>query len=176
MGIRVCGLLAVCAGVAIASGVEAGPLTPPGAPSSSYKTLVDVEPRTALYATGAGIVISQEGSYYLAENVPAYALQSAIEIQAPNVTLDLNGFTITGSTEVGVDHGIAIASSASNATIYNGTIRDCNAGIIGTNADHVTVRDVRVIDTQSSHGIVLDNNAMVIDCHIENVPGDGIGI
>jgi hypothetical protein len=72
--VRTC--LVPAALVLSAGALIAGPLAPPPGPiASSYKTLSEVEPRTAVNATNtpgdAGCVyrISQHGSYYLTGNI-----------------------------------------------------------------------------------------------------------
>src|SRR5262252_4521225 len=90
-------LLVLAASVALA-----GPLNPPPGPvASSYKTLTEVEPRTAINAantpgdSGCLFKITQPGSYYLAANVQGVAGKSGIDIASGNVTIDLNGFSLT---------------------------------------------------------------------------------
>ena len=78
------------------AGYAQGPLNPPaGAPVPSMKTLDQIEARTAIESLP--YTISTSGSYYLAKNLQFAATSGdAISITAPNVTLDLNGFTISG--------------------------------------------------------------------------------
>lgn len=107
-----------------------GPLAPPpGPPLPSMKTLDQVEARIPLTAAtapgtaGAVHVISTPGSYYLTGNVQGVTGKDGILIEASNVTVDLNGFTLTGTA--GSLHGIALSRSntdRSNLTIRNGTI------------------------------------------------------
>ena len=72
-----------------------GPLSPPGAPAPTMKTLEQIEPRTPI--SSAGYVISNSGSYYLTSNLTAGAGEVGITVSADDVTIDLNGFTLTGS-------------------------------------------------------------------------------
>src|SRR5215831_11784420 len=75
-----------------------GPLTPPGAPAPTMKSLDQIEPRTpidAAHTPGDGsnlFNITNSGSYYLTTNVIATSGKSGIRILADNVTIDLNGF------------------------------------------------------------------------------------
>jgi len=76
----------------------------------------------ATIATSGGFpyTISQTGSYKLSGNivVPSSAF-NAIKITAANVTLDMNGFTLSCLT---CTSGLAIDSSASGTAISNGAI------------------------------------------------------
>ena len=74
-----------------------GSLTPPGAPAPTMKSLAQIEPRTPI--SSAPFTISVPGSYYLTTNVTVSA-GDAIIIAANNVTLDLNGFTISSTRPV----------------------------------------------------------------------------
>ena len=103
-----------------------GPLTPPGAPAPTMKTLNQIEPRTAI--TSLPFIISAGGSYYLTKSFAQnFTGLDAITIQADNVTVDFCGFTIqqTNATAsiVGVRIGsIPINTPLRNAVIKNGTI------------------------------------------------------
>src|SRR5437870_4623321 len=94
------------------SALAQGSLTPPGAPAPSMKTLAQIEPRTAI--SSAPYVISLPGSYYLTTNV-SVAASNAITISANQVTLDLNGFTISSTAPVAT--GSAILLAGGNADI-----------------------------------------------------------
>jgi len=96
-----------------------GPLSPPGTPAPTMKTLEQIEPRTPI--SSAGYVITQSGSYYLISNLTAVAAQDGITVHADDVTIDLNGFTLIGSgTNSG--HGIYQTNSLRNLRVYNGKV------------------------------------------------------
>jgi len=109
----------------------AGPLDPPAGPvTSTYKTLTEVEPRIAINATNTpGDVsslykITQPGSYYLTGNIVGVAGKHGIVIGASGVTLDLNGFDVSGVPGMGVFDGVrADGNGLVNITIMNGSIR-----------------------------------------------------
>jgi hypothetical protein len=120
---------AVAFGLGAAVVVTAGPLDPPtGAIAPTYKTLSEVEPRTAINATNTPgdanslYRITQEGSYYLTGNVAGVANKHSILILASNVTIDLNGFTIKGISTS--RDGIRGEGSLTNIRIRNGMVRD----------------------------------------------------
>src|SRR4029434_7246959 len=75
-----------------------GPLTPPGVPAPTMKTLDQIEARTPLAGGSTPIIVSQPGSYYLTGNVTISTTDHGITIAGvvKNVTIDLNGFTLAG--------------------------------------------------------------------------------
>lgn len=149
-----------------------GNLTPPGAPAPTMKTLSQIEARIPI--TNAGYAVGQSGSYYLTRNLHATNGQDGIIVSADNVTIDMNGFTLTGSgTNSG--HGIVQVLPYYSLRVYNGKVffwrGPSKAGIYaqGENNqfDHIEATD-------NSDGIVAMNNAIVSDCAASFNKGDGI--
>jgi hypothetical protein len=158
--------------------VSAGSLTPPAGPvSPTMKNLLDVEPRTAIrndFISITPIVISQPGSYYLAEDIQAIHSQFGIEITASNVTLDLNGFTVYGNTEVGSLDGIQVTGLRTNITIRNGVVRDFfGKGIDMVTASKSLVEQVRATNN-GGHGIHIGENSVVDRCISTNNGAGGV--
>lgn len=98
-----------------------GTLLPPGAPAPTMKPLDEVEPRIAV--TGPlPLTLSGPGSYYLTDALTLAATdQNGITIDAANVTLDLNGFAVTGPGS-GTGIGIFVNAGANNFSLCNGTV------------------------------------------------------
>jgi hypothetical protein len=96
--------------------------------------------------TGALHVISAPGSYRLTSDLSVPSGQSGIRIAASDVTLDLNGFTISSQSAIGLAlHGVT-APALTNVEIRNGTIRDFpTSGVHLPNGLLHRVIDVRVI-------------------------------
>ncbi|MBI5283874.1 MAG: right-handed parallel beta-helix repeat-containing protein [Chloroflexi bacterium] len=169
-------VLILAAGITIvamlATEARGGPLDPPGAPSS---TLPLVEPRTPIRqpasAAGFPIAISAPGSYYLAENITGVVGKAGIEITASGVTLDLNGFTLTGAA--GSADGIATAT-VQNLSIGHGTVR--NWGSVGIYADFAydsTYEDLRLYGN-IGEGVRASGNSLI--SHVVSTGNGGHGI
>src|ERR1017187_7620780 len=97
-----------------------GSLTPPGAPVPTMKSLDQIEARTPIAA--APFTISNSGSYYLTGNLTVNS-SSAITIATNQVTLDLNGFTISSTAPSAAGSGILLVSGLTDITIVNGHIK-----------------------------------------------------
>src|ERR1039458_625653 len=97
-----------------------GSLTPPGAPAPTMKTLAQIEPRTPI--SSVPFTITQPGSYYLTKNL-AVTSGNAIVISAEDVTLDLNGFTLSSPEASPAGTGILLNGTKRNIAIRNGFIR-----------------------------------------------------
>jgi len=109
-----------------------GALTPPGAPAPTMKTLAQIEPRTPI---SAPFTITRPGSYYLTTNLSVTS-GDAIVINTNQVTLDLNGFTISSTAPSVSGYGIALAVPGGNTdiAIFNGHIKGGltnNGGVFG---------------------------------------------
>jgi hypothetical protein len=98
-----------------------GSLTPPGAPAPTMKSLDQIEARTAITNTASLVTISQPGSYYLTRNLTV-STGDGIDITTNNVTLDLNGFTISSTAASATGTGISLNGALSDITIVNGHI------------------------------------------------------
>ncbi len=116
---------------------------------------------------GLPIVICQSGSYRLTGNLAIPGADTdGIDINADNVTLDLNGFTISGpakctpgtfpvqctptGTGIGVNSLPGLKSFHDNITVRNGTVRG-----------------------MGNSGVLLNDGALVEDLHVESNAGSG---
>lgn len=165
---------------AVAALLFAGPLSPPAGPiASTYKTLHEVEPRIVINATNTPssalgtFSITQPGSYYLTGNVTGEVGKHGILIAADGVTIDLNGFTLTGVPGAfsGVGHSV---SSYRNVTVRNGTATGWGNGVAITGAGN-RVEGVRVSDNVGI-GILLSINGIVESCTATDNGTNGISV
>lgn len=103
---------------------------------------------------GFPVTISQPGSYRLTGNLTVSDPDlSAVEITAPDVTLDLNGFTLQGPTSCagtpptctpsGLGSGFTV--TANDVTIRNGTIRGFpDRGIFADSTNQLRAEDLHI--------------------------------
>lgn len=119
-----------CASFAWVNFVNAqGILTPPGSPAPTMKSLDQVEPRIVVDAShtpgdsNSLFKITQPGSYFLTTNLTGVSGKHGISIESSAVTLDLNGFTLSGVA--GSFNGINITNAiVTGITVRNGAIRN----------------------------------------------------
>jgi hypothetical protein len=167
-------ILPIFALVASAALLTAGPLDPPsGAISPTYKTLNEVEPRIALTQANAPgdtdsvFRITKPGSYYLTENMVAASGKSAIEIAASNVTIDLNGCTISSLATLAAIR--VTVDNRTNISIRNGHIGTCvgdginielgpsGARVVGGIIENVSAVNVVGYAFRIGDGVVINN-------------------
>ncbi|MFO1492886.1 MAG: hypothetical protein U1F87_18705 [Kiritimatiellia bacterium] len=173
--------------VGASSSFAQGSLTPPGAPGQTMKSLAQIEPRTVIPGGTAAFVISTPRSYVLGGNL-SINTGHAITISANNVTLDLDGFTISSTPPSASGCGITLAPDISNIRITNGHIVgrttytaatqtfvasgfECGIGAEGSQTN-VEIDYVTVSGTQAAGIYVL--NASIHDCSVNICAGDGI--
>ena len=158
--------------------------SPPSGPITYQgKPLSQIEPRVAINAcntpgsASATFVISSPGSYYLTGSFNGTAGKVGILVNAPDVTIDMQGFTMYGAL-LGT-YGIT-ANPGNNVRILNGHIGGWTSG--GINAPNTTSCRVERVSVTgcTGRGIRLGNNSIVESCHVDNTqsgaggPGDGI--
>ncbi len=82
---------------------------------------IEINQAKVLAGSGFPYVISNPGSYRLTGNLTVSGTADAIDLFATNVTIDLNGFSITGAG--GVSGGAGVNSFTNGSvTVENGTI------------------------------------------------------
>ncbi|MEM9479151.1 MAG: hypothetical protein AAGA58_05740 [Verrucomicrobiota bacterium] len=152
------------------SGPAVGPSPPlngSGDPQAGMKTLGQIGPRVPISESGA---ISDPGSYYLANNI-AVTSGNGIVIQARNVSLDLNGFTISSTANPAGGTGILIDSGSDQVSIQNGFVRGevtYSGGVSGSFSGSGFANGIATAGIANLQGI------RVSDVTISGVSGIGI--
>lgn len=144
---------------------------------------------TKIQASGGyPFTIAQAGSYRLTGNLNiADAGTTAIQITASNVTLDLNGFAISGPTVCsgtppitpftctpsGGGSGV-VATAGDNITVINGTVRGMGATGVSVGG-HSRIEAVHAISNGGS-GIGASFSSTVTGNTVNSNGGTGIGV
>jgi len=151
--------------------LSAGPLDPPPGPvTSTYKTLSEVEPRTAISAINTPgdstclFKITQPGSYYLVGNITGVLGKNGISIAASGVTIDLNGFDLFGIAG-SFDGVTASGANVFNVAITNGSIHNWGGDGIDLSGVLDTCRITNVLAKYNSGaGIRIPNLSTIASC------------
>jgi len=168
-------LSALAVGGLITGGLlYAGPLDPPAGPvAPTYKTLTQVEPRTAVNATNTPgdadslFKIINPGSYYLTGNITGVVGKHGVEIAASGVTLDLNGFDLVGVAAMGAFDGVSVtAAGLTNIAVIDGSVR--NWGDEGVDLWSISAANCRVegllVSGNAGNGISAGPGSTVTNC------------
>jgi hypothetical protein len=111
---------------------------------------------------GYPIILDSSGSYRVTSDLQGAVNNDGIRIDADNVTLDLNGFTLYGGGGLIAD-GIQVAGRK-NVEIKNGTVRNFTRSGIFTN---INTQYIRVINMRAfnnvTDGIDLQGQGNIID-------------
>lgn len=123
--------------------------------------------------TRTNTTISEPGMYFLDRSLTATAATPAIDITASNVTLDLNGYSITGA---GGKQGTGIRiRNAQSVRIRNGRLVNFAVHVMVTSSANVDVRDLQIrgeglvvtapppevaIMINQSRNVVVENNTV----------------
>src|SRR5271154_6955032 len=121
--------------------------------------VIEINQAKVMAAGGFPYVITSTGSYRLTSNLTVSAASTdAIDVNAPSVTIDLNGFSIFSFVATSAN---AISGSYSGTTVENGTVTAFGRGVnIGAQS---IVRNVHA-DSNSNVGIGVGANSVVQGC------------
>jgi hypothetical protein len=106
--------------------------------------------------------ITASGSYYLTSNLTGVSGQHGITISVDNVSVDLNGFTMTGVA--GAKDGIYASAAVKAIRVHNGTVAQWPLeGIALENASASQLDHLRAI---GNHGnaLLLGASSTILDC------------
>ncbi|MBI5287741.1 MAG: right-handed parallel beta-helix repeat-containing protein [Chloroflexi bacterium] len=157
--------LAVFVAAALAGVARGGPLDPPGPVASTGKGQI-----TALPA-----VIDTPGSYLVTANLSGSG--AGITINVSDVTIDFQGFTLTGPGAASPGTGVSIPAAQSNITLKDGTLRGWRDGVSATSTTYARIDGLTAIGTDtgvSGTGVTLGAHSIVEGCNISAFRGSGI--
>ena len=118
--------------------------------------------------TDEGYDITEPGAYYLTRDIENNQTTTlpVIEISCSNVSLDLNGFTISyiGGASGTSKSGIEIRSiSETNIVIKNGAVKDFPAYGVEDNGSHASIFQDLIVSGNGSAGLEAGNNATILN-------------
>ena len=166
-----------------------GPLTPPGAPAPTMKSLdqLDVHVDTAAAGKRTPIdavqtpgdannsyVITQPGSYYLTGNLNGVSGKSGIRILTDNVTVDLNGFAVIGVA--GSLNGITYSNLPTNICVRNGAVRSWGGSGIALGATMNCLLERLRCSDNGADGLFGGFNSVIRDCITTGNGGKGLNL
>ena len=165
-----------------------GNLTPPGAPAPTMKTLSQIEPRTPI--SSLPFYIYTAGSYYLTTNLVGDPSNNGISVMANDVSIDLNGYSLTGGSNAVV--GILVFGAWTNVAVFNGIIRNWSEGIEALNCANARYDGVQFANNNlglwtgpggiirncsasgnGSHGFNIDQGSVISECVARSNGGAG---
>ena len=155
-----------------------GALAPSGAPAPTMKTLQQIEPRTPI--SSLPYIITNAGSYYLTGNLTGIPGTNGIIVLTNNVTIDLNGFTLSGV--VGSGDGINVGNdgdlgsfATTNFTVINGVVQRWGRHGIHAGETYSGRFEQLQVTANVNYGIVAGKNSIVLRCAAQSNGGTGIG-
>jgi hypothetical protein len=140
-------------------------------------------------SAGFPVTILVSGSYRLSSNLLVTdANTSAILIAASNVTIDLNGFSISGPSQCTgfpvlsciprasgfSGNGIEAIMGANNISVFNGTIQGMGNAGIALSGKHIRVENVHAVNNATGGISVLGRDSKVLASTASE--NDGVGI
>jgi hypothetical protein len=154
--------------------VNAGNLTPPGGPvSPTMKDLATVEPRTPIASLPYSI--NAPGSYYVVRDLTGVSGQHGITINASEVSLDLCGFTLRGTS--GSLNGIYIPGapgSRAKTRIENGIVTGWGGDGLNNQASNKNTIVMFMARDNGGSGVSTDGDTTVLYMQSNNNQGPGL--
>jgi len=126
--------------------------------------------------------ITEPGSYRLTQDIVHSGISAAIRIEVSDVSLDLNGFTLSYTGSTSTADGVSVDPAARNVEIKNGAIKGFNrhgiffpAGPTPQTDAEATLSNLRVTQNDSS-GIRIEvrNGVLIRDSVVANNGDYGI--
>ncbi len=124
--------------------------------------------------SGGTYTINSPGRYAVVEDLTAPAGAITITINADNVYLDLNGFTIDGTG--GSTAIISVASGIENSSICNGTLTNADSTALDvlSNATNITIQNIKATYSSNIGFQIAGTNCTIQQCSTAHNAGTGI--
>jgi hypothetical protein len=121
---------------------------------------IEINQAKVLAGSGFPYVISSPGSYRLTGNLTVSGMHDGIDVNASGVTVDLNGFSISGPGTGANTDGINVGVAASAVTVKNGMVTSVTYGaFLG-----VGVRAAGIHASGDNIGIAAGTNSTIENC------------
>ena len=163
-----------------------GPLAPTAAPAPTMKSLDQVEARIVIDPRQPGFTypytITTPGSYYLAANLTPPAGQTGIVVNSNYVSIDFNGYSLTGVNSSGV---VAIQVGSGNIQkngfcLRNGMVNNWSpgSGAAAINAQNAcgALFEKLIVTDNTGEGLSTGDGCTIKDCIARNQAGGTAGI
>jgi hypothetical protein len=140
-----------------------------------------IELNQALINSNGGFphTLNSPGSYVLTGNLSVPVSTSGLILNSNNISIDLNGFSITGpfncgatACSSGTADGISLTGTPMRARISNGVLSGFSRHCIDL-GEHAAVRDVSVSECGAT-GISVDAGSTVTGARVHNTGGSSI--
>ncbi len=159
------GVLSLFVVAAMTGVVRGGPLDPPGAPASTGKGQISALPAT----------INTPGSYIVTANLIGSG--TGITINASNVTIDFQGFTVAGPGSGSPGTGVNVPAAQKNVTLKNGTLSGWTSGVAAANTTYARIDGLAVMGAVSGPlgtGLSVGSHSIVQDCNVSGFSDVGV--
>ena len=142
--------------------------------------VVLINQASVVAAGGFPYQINNSGSYRLSGNLTVPSGANGIAINADNVTVDLNGFSITGPvTCTGIPvtactgtAGNGVTITANDVTVKNGVVSGMSNAVNAEEAEAIVIEDLHV--TQNANDAIVIKSGIVRHNHIRSNGGSGL--
>jgi hypothetical protein len=135
-------------------------------------SLSQVQPRTPI--SSLPYTITNGGSYYLTGNLTGVSGQSGITVNANDVSIDLNGFNLTG---VGSSvHGIVVSASVRDLSVSNGAVSGWGGnGVAAGSASSSQFQGLRLLNN-GGDGLIVGSSSVAYRTIATGNTGNGIHV
>lgn len=165
--------IAVLSLIIISAISYAGDMEPSSAPSSTMKTLSQIEPAVPFSKGDMPLTIKEPGVYYLTEGFVytgsgTGAGNAVISVESSDVTIDLKGYTIDGNSSSKAASGI-YSDNFDNITVKNGGVKGFSNFCVRLEGESSSNNRVENITANIADiPILVGKRSRVTNCDVHN--------